>query len=101
MEGKQSKEARNEPCLLVRKIPTVQSASFFQKHILVMSTPRAMTRCSLDLFDRVQVLEPIECSIARKSLSYEFLDLVVFGIPVRIGQKHDDRLAVNLLVFER
>ena len=31
-----------------------------------MSTPRAMTHSSLDLFDRVPILEPIECSNTQK-----------------------------------
>ena len=31
-----------------------------------MSTPRAMTHSSLDLFDGVPILEPIECSNAQK-----------------------------------
>ena len=31
-----------------------------------MSTPRAMTHSSLDLFDRVPILEPIECSNRQK-----------------------------------
>ena len=34
---------------------------FFQKDILGMSTPPAMTHFSVDLFDRVPILEPIEC----------------------------------------
>ena len=32
-----------------------------------MSTPRAMTHSSLDLFDRVSILEPIECSNTQKN----------------------------------
>ena len=31
-----------------------------------MSTPRAMTHSSSDLFDRVPILEPIECSNTQK-----------------------------------
>ena len=47
-----------------------------------MSTPRAMTHSSLDLFDRVPFLEPIVCSNTQKfypanslnkaSLDFEF-----------------------------
>ena len=32
-----------------------------------MSTPRAMTNSSLDLFDRVPILEPIDSSNTQKS----------------------------------
>ena len=34
--------------------------------MLVMSTPRAMRHSSLDLFDRVPIFEPIECSNTQK-----------------------------------
>ena len=52
---------------------------FFHKHIPVISTPPAMTHSSLDLFDRVPFLEPIECSNTQKtyptnSLNDSFLE---------------------------
>ena len=45
-----------------------------------MSTPRAMTHSSLDLFDRAPILEPIECSNTQtiyptKSLNESSLEL--------------------------
>ena len=65
-----------------------------------MSAPRAMIHSSLDLFDRISILEPIDCSNTQKNLSYEFLECIVFGIPVRIGQKHDNRLAGKTLFLK-